>query len=257
MAEALELTPHDRPHVGLVLDDEDRARRGRRRRPARRSSPASAARSPASGRNRLTVVPRPTSDAIFTVPPDCFAKPYTMLRPRPVPRPPVFVREERLEHARHDVGRHAASRCPRARCARRAPARRSSSVSGGSVILTVDVWIASEPPSGIASRAFSATFSTAASSAAGSANAIPASVLVDVVTPIVAPSVRPSSRTMPATTTLTSTGLRVEQAPPREREQVAGEILAVQRGAEHGVDDLVGVRILRQVRSAAARRCRG
>ena len=46
---------------------------------------------PASGRNRLTVVPRPISDSIFTVPPDCFANPYTMLRPRPVPRPPVFV----------------------------------------------------------------------------------------------------------------------------------------------------------------------
>ena len=45
----------------------------------------------ACGRKIDTVVPRPTSDAMVTVPPDCFAKPYTMLRPRPVPRLPLFV----------------------------------------------------------------------------------------------------------------------------------------------------------------------
>jgi hypothetical protein len=39
----------------------------------------------------ITVVPRPASDAMVTMPPDCFANPYTMLNPRPLPVPAVLV----------------------------------------------------------------------------------------------------------------------------------------------------------------------
>ena len=43
--------------------------------------------------------------------------------------------------------------------------------------------------------------------------------------------------------------LRIQEAAPRERQQVAGEVSAVHRRAKDGVDDLVGVRIVRQIRS--------
>ena len=44
-----------------------------------------------AGRKSFTVVPRPTSLEILAWPPDCLAKPKTMLSPRPVPFPTSLV----------------------------------------------------------------------------------------------------------------------------------------------------------------------
>lgn len=43
------------------------------------------------GKDRVTVVPWPSSEAMRTEPPDCSAKPLTMDRPSPVPRPSALV----------------------------------------------------------------------------------------------------------------------------------------------------------------------
>jgi hypothetical protein len=45
----------------------------------------------ALGRNKVKVVPSPSSLVTRTSPPDCLAKPITWLRPSPVPAPTALV----------------------------------------------------------------------------------------------------------------------------------------------------------------------
>ena len=50
-----------------------------------------AATPPASGKYRLSVVPTPNVLSTVMAPCDCLTKPYTVLKPKPVPRPNALV----------------------------------------------------------------------------------------------------------------------------------------------------------------------